>query len=452
MTLSHTDTSDYGSRAILRLAMPAIVSNISIPLLGLSDTAISGHLQSTVYLAAIAVGSMMFNLVFWLFACLRMSTTGLTAQALGAGDSVATRLVLAQSLTLAGTIGFLILLCRRPLATLLGFIISAEPDVAIAASDYFLTTALCAPAVLMQMVVAGWFIGMQNTFYPMLLAIFTNALNIALSLTLALGAGMGFHGVAIGTLAANWSGLCLAVALALRFGGREVFSGFRSGQLMQRPGRFFRVNTDLFLRSACIMAVSLSTTAFGARLGALTLAVNAVLMQFFHFFSYFSDGFAFAAEAITGRLAGAGRRNDLLRAIRNLLMWGAGMALIFTAVYAIAPEPIAGLITDRPDVTEEVMRMRIWVIVIPGLTIAAFIFDGIYIGLTATRLMLMAAAGSAALFFGVACIPYGQPADNNILWTAFMTYLTARGAILGILCKRATSPRHIATMYRESAG
>lgn len=452
MTLSRTDSSDYGSRAILRLALPAIVSNISVPLLGLSDTAISGHLHSTVYLAAIAVGSMMFNLVFWLFACLRMSTTGLTAQAVGAGATRATRLVLAQSLTLAGAIGLLILLCRLPLSTLLGFIISAEPDVAAAASDYFLTTALCAPAVLMQMVIAGWFIGMQNTFYPMLLAIFTNAFNIALSLTLALGADMGFHGVATGTLAANWAGLCLAVALAIRFGGLGVFSGFRSGQLMQGLGRFFRVNTDLFLRSACIMAVSLSTTAFGARLGALTLAVNAVLMQFFHFFSYFSDGFAFAAEAITGRLAGAGRRTDLLRAIRNLLTWGAGMALLFTAIYSIAPEPIVELITDRPDVTDEVMRMRLWVVVIPGLTIAAFIFDGIYIGLTATRLMLLAAAGSATIFFAVACIPYGQPADNNILWTAFMAYLTARGAILANLCKKVTSPHHISTMHRESDG
>ncbi len=445
MKRNFSDTS-YGSKAILRLALPAIVSNLAVPLLGLSDTAISGHLGSSRYLAAIAVGAMMFNLIFWLFACLRMSTTGLTAQAYGKGNVEKSRLLLAQSLGLALLIGIAVAVCRTPLKWLLLKLIAPDTETEVLATEYFMITSLCAPAVLGQMAVCGWFIGMQNTLYPMILSISTAALNIVISLAMVIIWRMGFVGVAYGTLCANYVGLMLALCLLLKFGGRRVFNGFFNGDMLKGLGRFFKVNTDLFLRSACIMAVTLAMTSFGARLGAMTLAVNVVMMQFFHLFSYFSDGFAFAAEAISGKLAGAGKVVDLRKGISNLLLWGGVMALLFTIVYAVGSTTISGLITSDIEVRTQVTDMRIWLILIPVLTVGAFIFDGIYIGLTSTRLMLLAAFLSAVLFFAIS-FPYnGQPADNMRLWYAFMSYLVCRGLVLGLLTPRLLEKMNTCTM------
>lgn len=435
MGITGKDTT-YGSKAILRLALPAIVSNLTVPLLGLSDTAISGHLGNSIYLAAMAVGAMMFNLVFWLFACLRMSTTGLTANAYGAGNDYESRHILAQSFVLSLLIGIAIIMFRTPLKLLLLAIISPDAEVADMASDYFMTTSLCAPAVLAQMTLCGWFVGMQNTFYPMMMSIFTSLLNIAVSLILVVFVGMGFKGVAFGTFYANWGGLLLGVYFLYRFGGSTLFEEFLRGNLLRGAGRFFKINGDLFLRSACIMAVTMAMTSYGARLGAMTLAVNVVMMQFFHLFSYFSDGFAFAAEAISGKLAGSGRMDDLRKGVRNLLAWGGAMALLFTAVYGCGSGLITDLITSDASVRAGVRAMRIWLILLPGLTVSAFIFDGIFIGLTSTRLMLLAAFLSALLFF-IISFPYsGFPADNARLWSAFISYLVCRGLVLALFSPR----------------
>lgn len=434
------------NREIIRLSVPAILSNITVPLLGLCDTAIAGHLGADSYIGAIAVGSMMINVTFWLFGFLRMGTTGITAQAFGANDTAALRTVFSRAVTLGAAIGILLIALMYPLRETLLALISPDDPIRGLASRYYTIVLMSAPALLATNAVQGWLFGMQTTLIPMIVAIATNVINIATSLTLVLVFQTGFIGVAVGTLAANWLGLILALILARRKAGGKLWIPFRE-VLGDREGlgRFFRVNSDIFFRSAAIMAVSLGITAIGSRLGALTLAVNAVMMQFFNFFSFFMDGLAFTAEALTGRFAGA-RDFPMLRRSRNaLLWWSAAMAALFFLIYFFASDPIVALITDSPTVRADIRNYHLWLSLIPPLTVAAFIFDGFYIGLTATRAMLVATVISALVFFGICFIHADGIAlpDNGRLWTAFLVYLASRGAILAAISPRVFSPSYI---------
>ena len=441
------------NREIIRLSVPAILSNITVPLLGLCDTAIAGHLGADSFIGAIAVGSMMINVTFWLFGFLRMGTTGLTAQAFGADDAVALRTVFSRAVTLGAAIGTLLLLLMYPLREMLLTLISPDEPIRALASRYYTIVLMSAPALLATNAVQGWLFGMQTTLIPMTVAIATNVINIAISLTMVLIFHTGFIGVAIGTLSANWLGLLLALILARRKAGGKLWIPFRDVFTDREGlGRFFRVNSDIFLRSAAIMAVSLGVTAIGSRLGALTLAANAVMMQFFNFFSFFMDGLAFTAEALTGRFAGA-RDFGMLRRSRNaLLWWSAAIAALFFGIYCFAPDPIVALITDSPTVRADIRNYYLWLTLIPPLTVAAFIFDGFYIGLTATRTMLAATAVSALLFFGICFIHTDGIAlpDNGRLWTAFLAYLAGRGTILAALSPRVFSSSHITTSVKTA--
>lgn len=431
-------------RQIARLAFPAIVSNITVPLLGLCDTAISGHLGDTAALGAISVGSMMLNVAYWLFGFLRMGTTGLAAEACGARDTAAQRLTLWRSLAVAAGIGLLLIFLSRPLCILLLQVTGATPDVANLAGRYYRICICGAPALLATMAFSGWMVGMQSTVLPMIVAVSVNIINIILSLTFVFGCGMGFTGVAYGTLISQWAGLLLAVVLSARLGiSLRGLSG--SGRIMARLfngrelRRFLTVNTDLFFRSACIMGVSLTITSVGARLGTVTLAANAVMMQFFIFFSYFMDGFAFAAEALTGRYKGARDRGMLRSSVKRLLVWSGAMALLFFAVYLLWQTCITSLITDDAAVIARVGDYRLAVVLIPPLSVGAFICDGFYIGMTATRRLLLATLGATAVFFAVAFLPsWGGIPGNGMLWAAFLTYLALRALFLGVMVPKIT--------------
>lgn len=437
------------NKEILRLSLPAIVSNITVPILGFSDTAISGHLGSEIYIAAIAVGTMMFNVAFWLFGFLRMGTTGLTAQAFGTSHKAGSnevsdecRILFGRSFLLALCIGLLLIAFHVPLQWILLWLISPDSQVAHHATDYFNICIIAAPAVLATMSVSGWFLGMQDTIRPMIVSVFVNVVNIIASLTLVFIFDAGFKGVAYGTLVANWAGLLLALYFVVRFCGWQLFpADWHSLFRLTGLGRFFRVNTDILFRSACIMAVSLSVTAIGAHLGSLTLAANAIMMQFFILFSYFMDGFAFAAEALTGRFVGARDECGLMRVVKYLCVWGAGVAIIFTLIYVVEYEKIISLLTSEGDVLAEVENYSLWLKLIPIVTVAAFVFDGIFIGLTATRKMLVVTFISALLFFGISFIhPMSSPIvgypDNDTLWLAFLAYLLMRGVLLGLFSSK----------------
>ncbi len=425
-------------KEILRLSAPAIVSNITVPLLGLSDTAISGHLGNEAYIGAIAVGSMLINAVFWLFGFLRMGTTGLTALAYGAGDRQSCLTTLWQSVLVAVVGGMAVIAFRSPIFRVLGVVMGATDQVEGLAAQYFGIVIWAAPAQLATMCVLGWFLGMQDTVRPMTISIGVNVLNIVLSLGLVLGGGMGFRGVAFGTLIANWCGLALAVGLLLRF-GRGWLSAPRLRQVLAcaRLRRFFTVNVNIFFRSACVMGVTVAVTAIGARIGDLALAANAVMMQFFLFFSYFMDGLAFTGEALAGRYAGASDRRMLVSSTNRLMLWAGILAVAFFAVYAVGYRQIIGFITDVPDVVAYAGDMGVWIMLMPPLTVGAFIFDGFYIGLTATGRMLRTTVASALIFFAVALInPGGERLiavpTNDRLWAAFLAYLFCRGFFLAL--------------------
>ncbi len=433
------------NRLIASLAVPAVVSNITVPLLGLSDTAISGHLGSTAYLGAMAVAAMMLNVLTWLCGFLRMGTTGLTAVAYGAGDTAAQWRTLVRSVLIALGIGMLALCLQEPLTKLFMWWTGSEGEVGEYARLYFSIAVWGIPPALATMAMSGWFIGMQNTVWPMVVAIVTNLLNIGLSLLLAVLLDYGFEGVAWGTACANWLGaLLIAGAVMWRMRGVER----PKWKILLGPGgwsRYFTVNANLFLRSACVMAVSVSMTSVGSRLGEETLAANALMMQFFIFFSFVMDGLAFAGEALTGRYAGAGEREALLAAVRRLLLWSAVMAVAFSGVYTLWASDIMALITDLPGIVAIASSYHIWLSLLPLLTVCAFIFDGFYIGMLHTRQMLYATLAGMSAFMLLTFVHFdthrlflGLP-DNAMLWSAFLTWLAVRGGVLGVLLPRLLS-------------
>lgn len=423
---------------ILHLALPAIFSNITVPLLGLCDTFISGHLGAERYIAAIAVGTMLVNSLYWLFGFLRMGTTGLTAEALGQGDHPLRSRVFTAAFILAVSLGMLLILLSPLLSRLMLLIMAPEPDTAILGREYFMVSILAAPAFLATMTVTGWMIGSQNTLYPMITAISVNVINIALSFSLVYLFDMGFRGVATGTCVANWCGLGISLLLARRLSGSEpLWAPWRQLRKGMDLRRFFRVNSDLMLRSACIMAVLFAMTSLGGRMGDRTLAINAIIMQFFMFYSYFMDGFAFAGEALCGRFAGAKRPADIHLTVRGLLIWAAIMTISFTSAYILFATPIASLLTDEQPVVDGVTGMLPVVCLIPLISAAAFIFDGIYIGMTATLRLLTTTLAAMTAFFilslpsGRLILPFLSP--ELLLWTAFLTFLLLRGLLLAIL-------------------
>ncbi len=440
------------NREILRLSIPAIISNITVPLLGLADTTIAGHLKADSFIGAIAVGSMMINVTFWLFVFLRMGTTGITAQAFGANDASAIRRTFSRSFLLGFLIGLLILIFGIPIREFLLSVISPDKPVRTLASQYYSICIFSAPALLATTAIQGWLFGMQTTLFPMIISISVNLINIILSISLVFIFKTGFVGVAFGTLIANWAGLFLALILAARKSQGRLWCQWVDLWNASELKRFFSVNSDIFFRSFCIIAVSLSTTAIGARLGELTLATNAVMMQFFHLFSFFMDGFAFTAEALTGRFVGAANPAMVRQSRNALLKWSAAMALTFFFIYTFFSSDIVSLITDSPTVRANIVHYQIWLSLIPPLTVAAFIYDGFYIGMTATRQMLVATLTAAIIYFAICFIhPSGIALpSNNILWLAFIAYLILRGGILALWGIRIFSTKNILQISRFS--
>ncbi|MDR1414424.1 MAG: MATE family efflux transporter [Odoribacteraceae bacterium] len=424
------------NREILRLAIPSIISNLTIPLLGLVDLAIVGHLGSPAYIGAIAVGGLLFNLVYWNFGFLRLGASGLTAQARGRGDHRETTRVLARSLGLAGLSSLLVLLLQHPLARLVIPLLDASGETARHAARYFTICIWGAPAVLGLYCFKGWFIGMQNSRYPMYIALVVNLVNIAVSLALVHWFGMKIEGVATGTLVAQYAGLLLAIFLCRRRyplpgGWSAARESFRGREIR----RFLALERDIFLRSACLIAVTAAFTAAGARQGDTILAVNTLLMQLFTLFSYIMDGFAHAAEALVGRHVGACQRRQTRRVIRALFGWGVALALLFTLLYAVAGRGLLALLTDDAGITRVADRYYYWVLAIPLAGFPAFLWDGILVGATAGRQMLISMFASAVAFFAILhAIPVAS--HNHLLWLAFITYLLLRGILQTILAYR----------------
>lgn len=418
------------NKDILRLALPAIFTNITIPLLGLIDFSIAGHLDDVKYIGAIAIGTMIFNVIYWNFSFLRMGTTGITAQYYGKDDSMMASITLYRALFIAITIGLLIWIFQFPLYKLAILLLSPSTKVEEGGRMYFKICIWGSPFLLSTLVLKGWFLGMQNAKFPMIIAIMINVFNIVLSLCAVFVFKVGFIGIAIGTVCSEIMGLILAIALLLRkyrhFLRRVELSNIFKGSGISK---FFHINSDIFFRSFFLLSVNLTFTAIGARAGDMVLAVNSLIMQLFFFYSYFMDGFAYAGEAIVGKYKGANNHVAIVSTVKHLFIWGIGVVLVFTLVYGLFLPQISYILAPEEGIVDGMMNNWIWCVLIPIVGVSAFIWDGVFVGLTATRQMLTCTLFAAVAFFTIYFT--GEPGYSNIrLWIAFLSFLMIRGVVL----------------------
>lgn len=415
---------------VWRLAGPVILSNMTVPLLGAVDTAVVGHLPEAYYIGAVAVGAMIFNFLFWTFSFLRMGTTGLVAQARGAGDADEVRAILARALLLAGVLGLLLIAARGIVATIAFRLLDGSAEVEALAGDYLAIRIWSAPAALAGFAIFGWFIGVQNTRKALVVQVAMNGLNIALDLVFVLGFGWGVAGVAAATVIAEYAGLAvglLLVAHELRgIGGR-----WRRALIAEpaRLRRLFAVNFDIFLRSLFLLIASAYFTAQGAKQGDAVLAANAVLQNFVHFLAFGLDGFAFAAEALVGGAVGARDRARLRQAVRMTSIWALICAGGYMAIYLLAHSVLIGMLTGVPEVVEATHRYLPWVLAAPLIAVWSYQLDGIFIGATRTADMRNCMAVSLVLFFAADWL--FQPLwGNHGLWLAMTVLWIARAVTL----------------------
>ncbi len=424
------------NKEILRLAIPNILSNISIPLLSTVDTALMGRL-SEVHLGAVGIGAMIFNFIYWNFGFLRMGTTGMTAQAFGRQDDKDIALTLGRALFVGLAIALLILLFQWPLGEASYWLMQVSPEALPMVRDYFQIRLWAAPASLTLFVLMGWFFGMQNAIYPLILTLIINATNIGANFILVYRYDMGVDGVALGTVIAQYLGLIVAfILLAYRY--PHYLRGIRLRLLLewQALSQFLRVNRDIFIRTVCL------TFAFGffyslsSASGETILAVNVILLQFLNWMSYAVDGFAYASESLVGKYAGKKDPALLRRSINLTFIWGMGLALAFSILYAFGGEALLRLFTDQADLIEASKPYLFWMVVFPLLSTPCYLWDGIFIGLTASRAMRDSMLISIALFLGAYYLLQFTNLENHGLWLILLLFMMARGAIQWWLFER----------------
>lgn len=443
------------NREILRLSLPSILANITVPIVGMVDTAVAGHLASpdiaaASYIGAISLGSMLFNLLYWNFGFLRTGTSGVTAQAFGREDFRECGRIFIRSLSLAAISAAAVLLLQWPFAKVTLLITDASRQVEDLAAGYFFIRIWAAPATISLMAFRGWFVGMQDTVSSMWTDLIVNIVNIIASIVLTFGIGgwdgMGFDGIAAGTVLAQYSGLLYCIAACCLKYGRKVFSeiskkdihGLYSGSEMKR---FLSMNADLFIRGIGFIGIYIGYTMIAATLGDLLLACSSIMMQLMMFFSYFTDGFAYAGEALTGRFIGARQKDNLKMTVKYIFIWSMSLAGIFMLIYWLFSIPMLNLMTSDGNVVEACRHFLPWLILMPPLGCAAFTYDGIYLGATASRpirdTMLAAMAAFFAVWFAGHYIGklYGY-GDLNLLFAAYFIHLAVRTVWLSVCYKK----------------
>ena len=395
------------NKEILRLAVPSIFANLTVPLVGMADLAIAGHLNgpSAILIAAVSVGSMLFDILYWNFGFLRAGTGGLTAQAYGRQDMRGAADILSRSLGIAWVSALVLIVLQTLFLDLAFLVVSCSDEAGGLAERYFRIRIWAAPATLSLMALRGWFIGMQDSVSSMWTDGIVNVGNVLLSLALSFG-GMGFDGIAWGTLLAQYAGLLFAGAVLTFKYGRRVFSDYRLRDALQafrgqETGRFFRMNGNLFLRSLAFMAIYFGYTVIAARYGDLMLAAASILMKLLLIFSYFTDGFAYAGEALTGRFIGAREIPRMRQAVRRTFVWSLSVAGFFLLVYGFGGEALVGLMSSDAAVRGACRPFLPWLLAMPLVGCAAFTWDGIYIGATETKELRRSTFWAVAAFFGV---------------------------------------------------
>ena len=417
------------NREIFRIAIPNIISSITVPLMGIFSTAIAGHAgDSAATIGALAIGVSIFNFIYWNCSFIRMGTSGMTAQAFGAEDFVATTAMLVRAVVISAVLGVLVLLLQYPLGELSLWVMGGSQMV----SDYFYARVWAVPAGIMLFGLNGWFTGMQNAIIPMCTSIFINILHVLLSLWFVFGFQMGIVGIAYASVVAQWSGMLLSLVLLLIFFRKKLVKVALEQVLdMGAMREFFSVNGDIIIRTFCIVAVYTFFTAASARMGSdIVLAVNTMLLQLFTLFSYMNDGFAYAAEALTGRFVGARDEGSLRHCIKLCVVWALGTAVICIVVYVGWWQDIVGMFvgdkSQLPQILDVAGKYIGWVIAIPMAAALPFLMDGIMVGATLTRILRNSMLLSTAAYFAIYYSLY-PVIGNNALWLAFTAYMAIRG-------------------------
>lgn len=448
------------NKEILKLAIPSILANITVPIVGMVDIAVAGHLdtQAATMIGGIAIGTMLFDLLYWNFGFLRVGTGGLTAQAFGRGDRKECARIFTRAIGISLACAFALIAIQWLVVKAAFLVVDCSPEVRELASRYFFIRIWAAPATLSLMAFKGWFIGMQDSVSPMVTDLIINGMNVVMSFALALGVsavgyeGMGFAGIAAGTVVAQYSGLLAAVLLVVFKYWKNTIStlttrDFKDVFKGSETRRFFVMNTDLFVRSLCFIAIYIGFTVISARYGDLLLAVSSIMMKLLMIFSYFTDGFAYAGEAMTGKYIGAKDGFMLRQTVKWTFVWSMGIAVIFMGIYQFAGVPLLRMMTSDPVVVEASREYLPWLLLMPVIGCAAFTWDGIYIGATASKAirnsMIWAVVGFAAVWLaGILCLNWSeeQAAGYNrygrlamhVLMAAYFAHLLARTIYLSV--------------------
>lgn len=425
------------NKQIFRLAIPNILSNLSVPLLSSVDTAVVGHLDKVSYLGAIAIGSMIFNFVYWAFGFLRMGTTGLTAQSFGKKSEQDQILILVRSIILALSAALLIILLQSLIKKVSFFLIDANYEVEFYAKEYFDIRIYAAPATLALYAFHGWFLGMQNAKYPLILALFVNAANIFFNLLFIYQFDMKSDGVALGTVIAQYMGLMLAVFLYLKkYSDLKNFLIKNKILDLEPIKKFFKLNFDIFIRTLCLIFTFSFFTAESAEYNQNILAVNTILLQLWMILSYGVDGFAFASESLVGKYFGAGDKQNLTKVIKLSFVWALLLGFLLSITYWLFGKEILMLYTDKTELINLALTFFIWTIIAPLINSFSYIWDGIYIGATATKPMRNSMLISTLLIFLPFYLLTKDIFGNHVLWGAMLFFMAARGITLTLLSKK----------------
>ncbi|WP_159518806.1 MATE family efflux transporter [Sunxiuqinia indica] len=428
------------NREILRLAIPNIISNVTIPLLGLVDIALMGHLDSAVFIGAVSLGTVIFNFIYWGFSFLRMGTSGFTAQAYGEKNEGESFHILSRAMLISTLISVVIIVLQFPIEWISFKLINGSEEVESLAREYFRIRIWAAPATLGLYVLNGWFLGMQNAKFPMITSIAANVFNIGLSFFFVKSLHMNSAGVALGTVLAQYLGV--VVGLIFLFKSYRHLTIHWNWQSVINPANlksFFKVNTDIFIRTFCVIFVFTFFTSKSAGINDHILAVNSILIQFLLFFAFFIDGFAYAGEAISGRFVGEKNRSQFLKLTRLLFYWGSILALAFGIFYLFANRIILSVLTNQQNIIETALNFKLWVVITPIVSFASFIWDGVYIGSTASKEMRNSMIGASMLVFLPSYFLLQPIIGNHALWLAMMLFMLSRGVIQTFLFPRIIS-------------
>ena len=420
------------NRQILRLAIPSILANITIPLVGLVDTIIVGHISDAHAIGGIAIGTMLFDLLYWNFGFLRVGTSGMTAQAYGRGDTQQCARLLTQSITIALIGAAIIWALQWGFVTAVLAIVPCSPQVSAFAREYFFIRIWAAPATLSLMAFKGWFIGMQDTVSPMVIDIVVNVVNMVVSYVLAVYTPMEALGVAYGTLIAQFTGLFLSLVILL-WKYRHVWNGlslWRLAKDRQGIGNLITLNANLFVRSLCFMIVYVGFTSLSSLYGDTDLAVCSILMKLFMLFSYFVDGFAYAGEALVGKYVGEQQAHSqsassLARVVRLLFIWSLGVGCLFTLIFAFFASPIYRIMTSDLSVLSRLADFTPWLVAMPIISTLAFMWDGVFAGATAGK-QIRNAMIYAAIGFVIGYVALYHWWGIQALFVGYFLHLLAR--------------------------